>query len=229
MNVGVLGTGMVGRTLAWGLSEIGHDSMIGTRDPAALAARTDGDAMGNQPFPEWHAEHPSVAVGTFAESSAHGAMIFNATSGAASLDALRLAGEANFDGKVIVDVSNPLDFSKGFPPSLLVANTDSLAEQIQRAFPRARVVKSLNTMSAPLMVDPTALADGDHVVFVSGNDDAAKAEVSTLLRDGWGWKHVLDLGDLSSARAAEMYLPLWLRLMGALETPTFNISLVRSR
>jgi 8-hydroxy-5-deazaflavin:NADPH oxidoreductase len=227
MNVGVLGTGIVGRTLAWGLSEIGHDPMIGTRDPAALAARTDRDAMGNQPFPEWHAEHPSVAVGTFVEAGAHGSMIFNATSGAASLEALHLAGEANLDGKVLVDVSNPLDFSQGFPPSLFVANTDSLAEQIQRTFRGARVVKSLNTMSAPLMVDPAAVGGGDHVVFVSGDDAAAKEDVSTLLRDGWGWKHVIDLGDLSSARGAEMYLLLWLRLMGSLDTSRFNISLVR--
>jgi 8-hydroxy-5-deazaflavin:NADPH oxidoreductase len=227
MNVGVLGTGMVGRTLAWGLSEIGHDPMIGTRDPAALAGRTDRDAMGNQPFPEWHAEHPSVGVGTFAEAGAHGSMIFNATSGAASLEALHLAGEANLDGKVLVDVSNPLDFSQGFPPSLFVANTDSLAEQIQRTFPGARVVKSLNTMSAPLMVDPAAVGGGEHVVFVSGDDAAAKGDVSTLLRDGWGWQHVIDLGDLSSARGAEMYLLLWLRLMGSLDTPRFNISLVR--
>ena len=227
MNVGVLGTGIVGRTLAWGLSEIGHDAMIGTRDPAALGARTDRDAMGNQPFPDWHADHSSVRVGTFAEAAAHGAMIFNATSGGGSLDALRLAGADNLDGKVLVDVSNPLDFSGGFPPSLLVANTDSLAERIQREFPAARVVKSLNTMTAALMVDPAAVSGGDHVVFVSGDDPDAKGDVAALLRDGWGWRHVVDLGYLSSARAAEMYLPLWLRLMGALETPMFNIALAR--
>ena len=227
MNVGVLGTGIVGRTLARGLSDIGHDAMIGTRDPAALSARDERDAMGNEPFPEWHANHPSIGVGTFADAAAHGAMIFNATSGAGSIDALRLAGEANLEGKVLVDVSNPLDFSRGFPPSLLVSNTDSLAERIQREFPAARVVKSLNTMTAALMVDPTAVAAGDHVVFVSGDDADAKQEVAALLREGWGWKHVVDLGDLSSARAAEMYLPLWVRLLRALDTPMFNISLVR--
>jgi predicted dinucleotide-binding enzyme len=187
---------------------------MGSRDPAKAA--------------EWSGEHGERAShGTFRDAAELGELVFNCTAGAASVDALEQAGEDALRGKVLIDVSNPLDFSRGFPPSLLVSNTDSLAERIQREFPAARVVKSLNTMTAALMVDPTAVAAGDHVVFVSGDDADAKQEVAALLRDGWGWKHVVDLGDLSSARAAEMYLPLWVRLLRALDTPMFNISLVR--
>lgn len=137
------------------------------------------------------------------------------------------AGEANLAGKVLLDISNPLDFSRGMPPSLTVANTDSLGEQIQRALPKTRVVKSLNTVNAFLMVDPGLLAGGEHTMFVSGNDAGAKAEVTRLLKDGFGWKDVVDLGDLTNARATEMYVVLWARLYGALQNPMFNVKLVR--
>lgn len=226
MRIGVLGTGVVGRTLAGKLEERGQDVVMGSRDPSALAGRTEPDPMGNESFADWHRKHPVVRLATFAESAAHGEMIVNATAGAASLDALRAAGEDNLEGKVLIDVSNPLDFSGGFPPSLFVSSTDSLAEGIQRAFPRARVVKSLNTVTAAVMVDPSMVAGGEHAAFVSGDDHAAKEQVTSLLRDQFGWRHVIDLGDITSARAAEMYLPLWLRLMGVLETPMFNVSIV---
>jgi predicted dinucleotide-binding enzyme len=169
--------------------------------------------------------HPEVALGSFAEAAAHGELVVNATSGGASLDALGQAGEANLDGKVLVDVANPLDFSGGMPSSLSVANTDSPGEQIQRAFPGARVVKTLNTMTAALMVDPGRVAGGDHHVYVSGDPDA-KAQVARLLTDGFGWREVLDLGDITSARGAEMYVDLWLRLFGALGTPMVNVRVV---
>jgi predicted dinucleotide-binding enzyme len=139
---------------------------------------------------------------------------------------LRLAGEANLDGKVLVDVANPLDLSSGMPPSLTVANTDSLGEQIQRAFPRARVVKTLSTMTAALMVDPAQLAGGDHHVFVSGDDADAKTQVTSLLTDGFGWRQVIDLGDITSARGAEQLVALWLRLFGAFGTPMVNVKVV---
>lgn len=226
MRIGVLGTGVAGRTLAGALAERGQDVVMGSRDPSALAGRTERDRTGNESFAEWHGKHPAVRLATFADSAAHGEVIVNATAGAASLDALRLAGEGNLEGKVLIDISNPLDVSQGFPPSLFVSNTDSLAEQIQRAFPRARVVKALNTVNAAVMVDPTLVAGGDHAAFVSGDDHEAKQQVTNLLRVQFGWRHVIDLGDITSARAAEMYLPLWLRLMGALETPMFNVSIV---
>jgi predicted dinucleotide-binding enzyme len=227
MRIGVLGTGMVGQVLAAKLAEAGHEVVVGTRDPAATLARQEPDGYGNPPFSAWHDQHPDVKVGSFADAAAHGELVVNATAGAASLDALRLAGEANLHGKVLVDLANALDFSKGMPPSLLVANTDSLAERIQRAFPDVRVVKSLNTMNALLMADPGQLADGDHTVFVCGDDDEAKAQVTQLLTESFGWRDVLDLGDLSAARATEMVLPIWLRLMGTLRTPAFNFKVVR--
>jgi predicted dinucleotide-binding enzyme len=226
MKVGVLGTGTVGQTLAGKLVELGHDVVLGTRDPARTRAQVEPDAHGNPPVSAWLAAHPSARLGTFAEAAAHGAIVINATSGAASLPALQLAGEANLGEKVLMDVANPLDFSNGFPPTLSVKDTDSLAEQIQRAFPRTRVVKSLNTMSAKVMVEPRALANGEHSIFVCGNDAAAKAEVTALLAS-FGWSDVIDLGDVTAARGAEMVLPLWLRLLGAMKTPRFNFRIVR--
>jgi predicted dinucleotide-binding enzyme len=227
MRIGVLGTGTVGQVLAAKLAEARHEVVVGTRDPAATLAREAPDGYGNPPFRAWHSQHPDVKLGSFADAAAHGELVVNATAGAASLDALRLAGEPNLHGKVLVDIANALDFSQGMPPSLLVANTDSLGERIQRAFPDVRVVKTLNTMNAQLMADPGQLADGDHTVFVCGDDDQAKAQVSQLLTEGFGWRDVIDLGDLSAARATEMVLPIWLRLMGTLHTPAFNLKVVR--
>ena len=226
MKVGVIGTGSVGRTLAARLAELGHGVTIGTRDPAATKARTEPDAMGNPPFASWHAEHPDVPLGTFAQAAEHGEIVLNATGGSGSIDALTLAGAENLRGKVLLDIANPLDFSQGFPPFLWVKDTDSLGEQIQRAFPDARVVKSLNTMSAALMANPSQLADADHSAFVSGNDADAKATVTALLRS-LGHTDVIDLGDITTARGSEMLMPIWLRLFGALGTPIFNFKIVR--
>jgi predicted dinucleotide-binding enzyme len=153
--------------------------------------------------------------------------VVNATQGAVSIDALKAAGEKNLEGKVLLDLANPLDFSKGMPPSLTVCNTDSLGEQIQRAFPRTKVVKTLNTMTALLMVDPARVGGGNHHVFVSGNDAGAKARVSGLLRQWFGWREVIDVGDITTARGTEMLLPIWVRLWGALGTPFFNFKIVR--
>lgn len=225
-KIGVFGTGVVGRTIAARLAGLGHGVMIGTRDPAATMARTTPDAYGNPPLPAWREQHPGVALGTFAQAAAHGELVVNATSGAGSLAALTEAGGANLAGKVLVDISNPLDFSNGMPPTLSVSNTDSLGEQLQRAFPDAKVVKTLNTMNAHLMVGPDQLAGGDHTVFVSGNDAGAKATVTALLRS-FGWRDVVDLGDITTARGTEMILPLWLRAWGALGTPMFSFKLVR--
>jgi predicted dinucleotide-binding enzyme len=228
MRVGVLGTGMVGQAIAGRLCELGHEVLVGTRDPAATLARdAPHPAYGTPPFRVWHEQHPGVKLATFADAAAHGELVVNATAGAASLDALRLAGEANLAGKVLVDVGNPLDYSRGLPPTPLVGTDDSLGERIQRAFPAARVVKALNTMNALLMVDPRLLADGDHTVFVAGDHPEAKALVTQLLTEGFGWPDVVDLGDITAARAVEMLLPVWLRLLGALQTPMFNFKVVR--
>jgi predicted dinucleotide-binding enzyme len=226
MNVGILGTGIVGRTIAGRLVELGHDVILGTRDPAATLARTEPDRMGNPPLSVWLEQNPGIRLGSFVEAAAHGQMVVNATNGSASLEALDMAGTANLSGKILIDISNPLDFSKGMPPSLFVSNTDSLAEQIQRAFPGTKVVKTLNTVNARVMVYPCELMEGRHSIFVSGNDAGAKGEVSELLRS-FGWEDIVDLGDITSARGVEMYLPLWLRLWGSLGTGLINIQVVR--
>jgi predicted dinucleotide-binding enzyme len=226
VRLGILGTGTVGKTIAARLAGLEHDVMVGTRNPEETTSRTEPDPYGNPPFSAWQEEHPEVKLGTFAQAAAHGEMIVNATAGTVSLEALEQAGEDNLSGKVLIDISNPLDFSKGMPPTLSVVNTDSLGEQIQRTFPEAKVVKTLHTMNAYLMVDPAQLAGGDHTVFVSGDDPEAKAAVTDLLRS-FGWTDIIDLGDITTARGAEMVLPVWLRLFGALQKPVFNFKIVR--
>lgn len=226
MKVAVLGTGPVGKGLAARLAELGHDVVVGTRDVEASMAQSESDMFGNPPFPEWAGQHPHITVSTLAEAAADAVVVVNATNGAATLHALEAAGEESLAGKVLVDVSNPLDFSQGMPPSLSVSNTDSLGEQIQRRFPDVRVVKTLNTVNGMLMVDPKQLADGDHTVFVSGNDADAKAQVVELL-EAFGWTDIVDLGDITTARGVEMYLPLWTRVYAATENPMFNIKVVR--
>ena len=226
MRFGILGTGVVGKTIAARLADLGHEVMVGTREPAETLSRTEPDRYGNPPFSAWQEEHPEVKLGTFAEAAAHGEMAVNATAGAVSLEVLEQAGEENLGGKILMDLANPLDFSQGMPPTLLVSNTDSLGEQIQRRFPEAKVVKTLHTMNAHLMVDPAQLAATDHTVFVGGDDAEAKAEVSELLRS-FGWTDIIDLGDITTSRGTEMLLPIWVRLIGLLQKPIFNFKIVR--
>lgn len=226
MKIAVLGTGVVGQTLAGRLAELGHQVTVGTRDVETTLGRTTPDGMGNPPYPQWAAAHPRVPLATFADAAAGAELLVNATSGAASIPALDAAGIDNLADKILIDIANPLDFSQGFPPSLFVKDTDSLGERIQAAFPRLKVVKALNTLTAALMVEPRQLADGDHTVYVSGNDSGAKKTVTDLLAS-FGHTDVIDLGDITTARGTEMLLPLWLRLMGTLNTPTFNFKVVR--
>lgn len=227
MKIAVIGTGIVGQTLAGKLSEIGLDVVMGTRDVSEARARTKPGNFGAPPFSAWLAQHPRVKLDTFAGAAAHGEVLLNATNGSGSLAALKEAGEANLNGKILIDIANPLDFSKGMPPSLTVCNTDSLGEQIQRAFPNVKVVKTLNTVNALVMVNPGAVAGGDHHIFVCGNDTEAKEKVTGWLKEWFGWKNVIDLGDITNARGVEMVLPLWVRLMGAMKTPMFNFKIVR--
>lgn len=226
MRIAVLGTGVVGRTLAGTLAGLGHEVVMGTRDPQATFARSGPDAMGAPPFSEWHVANQHIPLETFADAAAAGGLVVNATKGARTLAVLGSAGSANLARKVLVDVSNALDFSQGMPPVLNPVNTESLAERIQHSFPDTRVVKTLNTMNAGLMVDPGRLAGGDHSVFMSGDDAEAKATVSGLLQE-LGHRDIIDLGDITSARAAEMMMPAWLRLYSVLGTLDFNFKIVR--
>jgi predicted dinucleotide-binding enzyme len=225
MDIAVLGTGSVGRALAARLDELGHHVVVGTRDPRATLARTEPDGMGNPPYAGWQGEHARIDLRTFAEAAAGAEVVVNATSGGGTLDVLALAGAENLAGKVLVDIANPLDFSAGFPPTLSVKDTDSLGEQVQRTYPDARVVKTLNTMNADLMVHPASLGEPS-TVFVSGEDAEAKTVVTGLLTS-FGHEDVVDLGGIETARGTEMLLPLWLRLMGAFGHAKFNIKVVR--
>ncbi len=226
MNIGILGTGVVGRTFGAKLAQLGHNTMIGTRSIDKTLAVTEPDSMGNLPFRVWLQQNPQIQLGTFEDAATFGEILFNCTSGTGSLEALKMAGESNLNDKVLLDIANPLDFSKGMPPTLSVCNTDSLGEQIQRAFPHLKVVKTLSTMNTNVMVNP-ALLSGDHDVFVSGNDSAAKAQVTDFLKREFGWKSVIDLGDITTARGVEMILPIWLNLFSALQSPLFNFKVVR--
>jgi predicted dinucleotide-binding enzyme len=212
MHIGVLGTGTVGRTLAQALVDRGHEVRMGAR------------AAGNETAVAWAEQAgPMASEGSFADAAAFGELAINATAGAASLEALRSAGAEQLAGKVLVDVSNPLDFSKGMPPTLTVCNDDSLGEQIQRAFPEVRVVKTLNTVTASVMVEPELVA-GRHTIFICGDDATAKRQATVLLEEfGWPADSILDLGDITAARGTEMYLPLWLRLWGATGTGVLNV------
>ena len=226
MKIGVLGTGTVGRTLAVKLVELGHTVTLGTRDVAATLGRKPSEGQTREQLTDWHGRNLGVEIVTFAQSAARGEIVVNATSGSRTLDALDLAGAANLRGKVLIDVANPLDFSHGMPPTLFVKDTDCLAERVQRAYPEARVVKTLNTVNAAVMVDPASLGGGEHSVFLSGNDPAAKRVVVELLRS-FGWRDIVDLGDITTARGTEMLLPLWVRLSSALGTPKLNVKVVR--
>lgn len=217
MRIAVLGTGVVGRTLAGKLVAIGHSVTMGSRSAANEAAARWAAGSG-----------PLAQAATFAEAAAEGEVVINATPGAVSLEVLAAASTRNLHGKVLIDVANPLDNSAVFPPPLLIANTDSLAETIQRAFPTARVVKTLNTMRADVMVAPEQLAGGDHDVFLAGDDAEAKDVVRGLLAEfGWRPEHIRDLGGLDAARGMEMWLPLWLRIfMNQSNNKAFNIKVV---
>lgn len=213
MKYGVLGTGMVGLAISNRLAELGHEVMIGTREPSKSSDKLKS-------------KNEAVKVGTFTEAATFGDILFNVTLGAVSIDMLSAVGESNLNGKVLVDVSNPLDFSKGMPPSLLVTNTDSLGEQIQRAFPKLKVVKTLNTVTASIMVNPKQVADGDHDLFICGDDVNAKASVVRMLHE-FGWVNIHDLGDITNSRALEAMLLIWVRLYGKLGTGMFNFKVVR--
>jgi predicted dinucleotide-binding enzyme len=230
MKTAIIGTGTVGRTLASKLVELNFDVMMGTRNVSDKLAATSKDNYGNPPFSEWHKQNSKVKLGTFAEAAAFGEIVFNATNGGSSITALIMAGTKNLSGKVLVDIANPLDFSKGTPPSLLpgLNNTNSLAEEIQKTFPETRVVKTLNTMWCGLMINPGLIGGGDHINYICGNDEEAKAKVKKILNDfGWKDKSILDLGDITGARTTEALVPLWVRIQGVLNSGAFNFRIIK--
>jgi len=217
MKIAVFGTGMVGDTIGSRLIELGHQVMMGSR------------TANNEKALAFVAKHQAKAsAGTYADASKFGEIIFNCTKGDGSIEALRL-GSTGVNGKIIVDISNPLDFSKGVPPGLIpsLSNTNSLGEEIQKTFPQAKVVKTLNTMWCGLMVNPNMIGGGSHTNFICGNDAEAKAKVKSLLNEfGWKNENILDLGDITNARGSESVLPIWLRVWGATQNGAFNFKIV---
>ena len=214
MKIGVLGTGTVGSAIATRAIEAGHEVKMGARDAANEKARKWVSGAG-----------PKASVGTFADAASFGEIVFSATLGKAAVEALKAAGAGGLDGKVVVDVSNPLDFSMGMPPVLFTGPGDSLGERIQHAFPKARVVKALNTVNAGVMGHPERLG-GESDLFLCGNDADARNKVTTLLRE-FGWKTIHDLGDIRASRGMEAYLLFWITVSGALKTADFNVRIVR--
>lgn len=213
MKIGVLGTGIMGQTIGSRLVQLGHDVMMGSRDAANPKAIMWAKNEGHH-----------ASFGTFANAASFAEVLFNCTLGSASLEALRQAGAQNLKGKVLIDTATPLDYSTKIW-TLTVCNTDSLGEQIQRAFPETRVVKTLNTMNANVMVNPDKLSERTDV-FVSGNDAEAKAVVISILRDWFGWTSVIDMGPIETARSVEMFVLFWQSLRNWSSSPRFNIKVV---
>jgi 8-hydroxy-5-deazaflavin:NADPH oxidoreductase len=225
MKIGILGTGIVGQVLAEKFVQLNHQVMIGTRNKEKTLAKKEMDIYGRPPLSEWLNNNQKVRFGVFEETAAFGEFLVNATHGVNSIDALKLAGDKNLENKVLLDTANPLDFSKGMPPTLTISNTDSLGEQIQKAFPNTKVVKSLNTLNAYIMVNPSLLPEETNL-FLSGNDADAKIKVKELFVSfGWKEQDIIDLGDISTSRGTEQLLPMWARLY-ALGNPMFNFKIV---
>lgn len=192
MKIGILGSGDVARSLAVGFLERGDDVTLGTRDPEKLA--------------QWRSEHSTASVGSFADAASFGDIVVLALLGSAVVSTVQQAGVNAFDDKVVIDATNPLRFDEG-GPQLFVGFDDSLGEQIQRALPKARVVKAFNTIGASEMVHPS-FEGGPPSMFVAGEDAGAKETVNGILRD-FGWD-VVDLGGIEASRYLEPMCMAWL-------------------
>lgn len=225
MNIAILGTGIVGRSHAAKLAERGHTVSLGTQNVEKTLAETQTDSMGNEPISNWLKEHKHTSLKTFVDAAESGELVINALRGDIAVDIL-MSAKAHLNNKILIDIANPLDFSKGFPPSLSICNTSSLGEEIQQVLTETHVVKAFNTVNASLQTNPSLLADADHTLFLAGNDASAKQTVLQLAQKEYGWKQVIDLGDISNARGMEMSLPFWLRIFGALGTAMFNYKIV---
>jgi len=227
MKISILGTGNVGQTIASKMITLGHEVFMGSRDAQQARTRTQSNPMSGTSFAEWLKTYSAVSLVDYKDLPADSDIYINCTQGEGSVAALEAAGKEKLNGKIILDIANPLDFSKGMPPTLFISNTDSLGEKLQREFPESKIVKGLNTMNCNIMVNPS-MVPGDHNVFLSGNDEQAKKEITSLLVTiGWQSNNIIDLGDISTSRGTEMILPIWLRLWGALGTADFNFHIAQ--
>ncbi|MFT8980464.1 MAG: NAD(P)-binding domain-containing protein [Bifidobacterium sp.] len=228
MNIAVLGTGMVGRALANRLAELGHHVAIGTRNVDATLSHTAKGSMGLEPFKDWIEAQDNVRLATYKKAAVSSDLIVNAVAGMHSISALESIGARDLAGKVLLDLAIPLDLSNGIPPTLVISNDDSLGEQIQRAFPKTRVVKALHTVYYQVMIHPE-LVPGNHTIFMGGNDAEAKQVVRSVIASfGWPDESIIDLGDITTARATEMYSRLFFALYGKFGTFNFNINVTRA-
>lgn len=208
MKIGILGTGGVGRTLAAKLIALEHEVVIGTRNVEDTLARTAPDGMGGPPFKAWHSQNPKVKLVKFSEAASFGEMLFLCTFGDKTSASIEMAGKQNFDNKVVIDTTNPLDFSQGVPPKFTATLGNSLGEQIQNLIPNAKVVKAFNTIGAHIMVNP-AREEGSPDLFIAGNDADAKKQFSNLAEQ-MGWRSVIDLGNISQSFWLEANAMLWI-------------------
>ena len=228
MKITILGTGSVGQTWANKLVSLNHKVTIGTRNTEKTLANTEKDRYGSPTFAEFLQANPLVQLKNYEDAVSDADFVVNATKGESSIAAIKATGNT-INGKIIIDIANPLDFSSGSIPSLIpsLSNTNSLGEEIQKTFPEAKVVKTLNTMWNGLMVNPQMIANGDHTNYISGNDIEAKTAVKKLINEfGWKNENILDLGDISMARGTEAILPIWLRIWGATQNGAFNMKIV---
>ena len=229
MKVAVIGTGAVGQAMATKLSLLGHKVFMGTRNVSESRSKTKADGWGTPGVGSWIKDHPKVELLTFREAAEQGRdLIVFAVQGMAAFDCLEEIGKDQLNNRILVDITNPLDFSKGMPPSLGICNTESLGEKIQERYPELKVVKALNTVSSAVMGNPGTI-EGDHNLFICGNDQTAKKQVIDLLTSfGWREHNIIDMGDITSARGTEMLMPLFIRLLGKYENPFFNFHVKRS-
>lgn len=230
MKIAILGTGNVGQSFAEKLVSLGHEVKMGTRNVSTTMERKSTDNYGSLPFGEWHSKNGKVQLMTFKDAVSESEIVINALQGATALSVIRSCNKSDFDNKIVIDISNPLDFSQGFPPALLegLNNTNSLGEEIQKELPKAKIVKTLNTMWSGLMVNPTMINNGEHQNYICGNDKEAKEKVITLLLSfGWSKENILDLGDITNARGTESTLLIWTRIYGATQNGAFNMKLVK--
>ena len=227
MKISILGTGSVGQSISAKMIALGHKVFMASRDAQQARERIQTNPMTGSSFAEWLTKNTAVNLVNYNDLPPDTDIYINCTQGEGSVAALKAIGKDKIKNKIILDISNPLDFSKGMPPTLFISNTDSLAETIQREFPDSKIVKGLNTMNCNIMMNPS-IVPGDHNVFLSGNDQQAKNEISSLLISvGWKADNIIDLGDISTARGTEMILPIWLRLWGALGTAEFNFHIAK--
>jgi len=219
MKIGVLGTGVVGEAIATALINNGHHVMMSSRRASNEKTAAWKKNAGKNAF-----------TGTFAEAALHGEIIFTCLNGEYALDAIDTIDKENLAGKIVIDVTNPLDFTQGMPPRILesLGNSKSLGEEIQKAAPGAFVIKTLNTVNYNLMVDARKVNSADHNLFLCGNDVNAKTKAKHFLVDNFHWRadRLVDLGGIESARAIEAIVPFWVLVYQSLGTPLFNFKIV---